>query len=135
MSDLAAKIKHGWGYDVGQFPPNVVLEDAIIDEQAIKRIAHWPTDTPPTIAEIEAIELPPDPTLRHIAPYDFQSRFTDAELVAIQTSVDPLIIRGRTMLQTIITYIDLDLQQTQDLIGYMAVIELIEPERVAEILA
>lgn len=128
---IAEKIKHEWGFDVGPFPPKVVL---IQDANGL-RIGHWPTDNPPTIAEIEAVEMPPDPVFRHIAPYEFQSRFTDAELVAIQTSVDPLIIRGRTMLQTIITYIDLDLQQTQDLIGYMALIGLIQPERVAEILA
>ena len=125
---LAAKIRHNW--------PNARSPEMFIVTDSA--IMYWDSASlgpKPTIAEVEAIELPPVPTLRHIAPYDFQSRFTDTELVAIQTSVDPLIIRGRTMLQTIITYIDLDLQQTQDLIGYMVVIGLIEPSRVAEILA
>lgn len=128
---IIEKIKHGWGYDVGPFPPNVVLGH----NGTTYSILHWPTNSPPTIAEIDAIELPPDPTLRHIAPYDFQSRFTDAELVAIQTSVDPILIRGRTKLQTIITYIDLDLEETQQFVGYLAMIGIIQPSRVAEILA
>jgi hypothetical protein len=133
----ADKILVGWG---------IVAEPGTIGFERVKNedgsysegrffVANWPTDNPPTIAEIEAIELPPDPTLRHMAPYDFQNRFTDAELVAIQTSVDPILIRGRTKLQTIITFIDLDLDETQQFIGYLAIIGVIQPSRVAEILA
>lgn len=81
------------------------------------------------------LELPPPAPLRKLAPYDFQARFTDAELVAIQTSIDPLIIRGRTMLQTIVTFVDLDDPQTQQLVGYMQMIGLLTAERAAEILA
>jgi hypothetical protein len=128
---IAQKIKHGWGYDVGPFPPSVVLSHDGTNYQ----IEHWPNANPPTIAEIEAIELPSPVTLRHIAPYDFIARFTDAELVSIQTSVDPLVIRGRTKLQTIITHVDLDAVETQMLIGYLAMTGVITQERAAEILA
>jgi hypothetical protein len=124
---LAAKIRHNW--PEARSPEYFIVTDT--------ELHYWDEATlgpRPTIAEIEAIELPP-PSIRKLAPFDFQARFTDAELVAIQTSVDPLIIRGRTMLQTITTFVDLDDQQTQQLIGYMAMAGLIAGERVQEILA
>lgn len=52
---IAEKIKHGWGYTVGATPPNVVLSH----DGTTYAIEHWPTDNPPTIAEIEAVEIPP----------------------------------------------------------------------------
>lgn len=51
---LAEKIKHGWGYAVGPYPPNVVLSH----DGTNYKIEHWPTANPPTIAEIEAVVLP-----------------------------------------------------------------------------
>jgi hypothetical protein len=53
---LLKQIKHGWGYDVVAEPggSGVVLQN--------RQIAYWPDDNPPTIAEIEAVELPPEPT-------------------------------------------------------------------------
>jgi hypothetical protein len=72
---------------------------------------------------------------RLIAPYDFQNRFTDAELVAIQTSADPVLIRARTKIQTIITHVDLDELETQQLVGYLQLLKIVTPERAAEILA
>lgn len=136
--NFTAKIKQGWGFDSS--PETIGFRrtknpDGTYAESGEYFVASWPTANPPTIAEIQAIELPPDPTLRHIAPFDFQNRFTDAELVAIQTSVDPILIRGRTKLQTIITYIDLELEETQQFVGYLAIIGVIERSRIAEILA
>jgi hypothetical protein len=52
------KIKHGWGYDCGPFPPNVVLSH----DGTNYLIEYWPTDNPPMIEEIEAVELPYEPT-------------------------------------------------------------------------
>jgi hypothetical protein len=53
MSVIAEKIKQGWGYQVGARSPMVVLtSDA--DGYAIQ---FWPDDNPPSIAEIEAIQL------------------------------------------------------------------------------
>ena len=118
---------------------------AVVNASGIYAGAWSRWDNPPrpllageSVVEVEDPATLPQPApivLRHIAPYDFQSRFTDAELVAIQTSVDPILIRGRTKLQTIITYVDLDLEETQQLIGYLAILGIIVPERVAEILA
>jgi hypothetical protein len=54
---IVDKIKHQWGYDVGPNPPQVVLMLVGVELQ----IAFWPDDTPPTIAEIEAVELPDAP--------------------------------------------------------------------------
>lgn len=51
---LIAKIKHAWGYEVGVEPPSVVLQNIL----GTLSIAYWPTENPPTIAEIEAVELP-----------------------------------------------------------------------------
>ena len=51
---LPAKIKFAWGYDVGPFSPDVVLAD----NGTGVSVSFWPDDNPPTIAEIEAVELP-----------------------------------------------------------------------------
>jgi hypothetical protein len=51
---LAHKIKQAWGYNVGPCPPNVVL----MNDGNRLAISFWPDDNPPTIAEIEAVELP-----------------------------------------------------------------------------
>jgi len=71
---------------------------------------------------------------RLIAPYDFQGRFTDEELVAIQTSADPVLIRARTKIQTITTHVDLDDVETQQLISYLQLLKILTPERAAAIL-
>jgi hypothetical protein len=54
---IAEKIKHGWGYGCGPEAGagNVVLN---YTPEAGYSVAHWPTDNPPTIAEIEAVVLP-----------------------------------------------------------------------------
>lgn len=51
------KIKHEYGFDVGPFPPNVVLRGD--GSGGYSGIDYWPTANPPTIAEIEAIVVPP----------------------------------------------------------------------------
>lgn len=56
------KIKHGWGYTVGPFPPDVVL----VSHGGVLSISHWPDDSPPTIAEIEAVEVP-QPVVQQIS--------------------------------------------------------------------
>lgn len=57
---LAAKIKAGFGYNVGPCPPDVVL----VQNGSSVSIGYWPDDDPPTIAEIEAIEIPAVPDWR-----------------------------------------------------------------------
>lgn len=50
-------------------------------------------------AQLDAITNPPD----GIFPYQFQRLLTDAQLVAIQLSADPTLIRMRTDVQTIVS--------------------------------
>lgn len=49
---IAEKIKHGWGYDCGAFPPAVVLGDGG------RKIDFWPDGNAPTMEEIEAVAVP-----------------------------------------------------------------------------
>lgn len=128
---ISKKILQGWGYTVGPFPPSVVLNY----DGTNYTIGHWPTANPPTIAEIEAVVLPVEQEVRPVSPYDFQMRFTDAELVEIQTSVDPLVIRGRTKLQTITTFVDLNLPELQAFVGYLVSLGILTAARSAEILS
>lgn len=60
---IDAQIKFRWGYNVGPFPPEVVLSGGgtVID--------HWPDANPPTIAEIEAVVLPTPPPVADWAAF------------------------------------------------------------------
>jgi hypothetical protein len=53
MTDLEEKVKQGWGYDIG--PAGALFS---LDENDELVVIAWPTDNPPSLAEIEAIELP-----------------------------------------------------------------------------
>ena len=57
---LREKIKHGWGYELVAEPDGsgAVLQNG--------QIAHWPTNNPPTIAEIESVQLPPNYQLQQL---------------------------------------------------------------------
>jgi hypothetical protein len=85
-------------------------------------------------AELDTFKNPPyNP--RHLAPYVFLSLLKPEEIVALQTSPDPVVIVGRSKLQTIITYIDLDHPDTIGLAQYMESKGLIAEGRAAQILA
>ncbi len=81
------------------------------------------------------LQLNPPKNPRHIAPYDFLSLLTGEEIYAMQTSVDPVVIVGRTKLQTIITYVDLDNQETIGLVRYLESAGLLTAGRADEILS
>jgi hypothetical protein len=66
---------------------------------------------------------------------DFQLLFTDPELTAIQTSLDPLVIRLRTWIQTIREDVRFDDPRVTNGVGYLALTGLITSERAARILA
>lgn len=85
-------------------------------------------------SELNQLKNPPANS-RHIAPFDFLSLFTAAELYAVLTSVDPTVIVGRAKLQTIITFVDLDFADTVQLVNYLEAIGLIATGRAAQILA
>lgn len=72
---------------------------------------------------------------RHVAPFVFLSLLKPEEIVAMQTSSDPVVLIGRAKLQTIITYVDLDNTETQQLVGYMEQIGIIAAGRAARILS
>ena len=86
-------------------------------------------------AEIADLRNPPfNP--RWLPPYSFLQRFTLAERVAILTAsaTDTTVGLIVTMLQTI-RNVHLDNPETQQGVGYLAQIGVIEAERVAEVLA
>lgn len=85
-------------------------------------------------AQLDALLNPPE-NPRHLAPYVFLSLLKPQEIVALQTSSDPIVIVGRSKLQTIITYIDLDNEETIGLARYMESIGLIESGRADQILS
>lgn len=122
---LAQKIKSRWGYELG-------TEVVLYSHDGNLTIGFWPDGNAPSIAEIEAVEIE---ATRTLAPFSFQARFTDAELVAIQLSTDAIVIRGRTMLQTIRDDIDLTHPDTIQLLQYMTAIGLVSAERATEILS
>lgn len=70
-----------------------------------------------------------------IAPFVFQSRFTDSELAAIQLSTDPTTIRIRTALQTVRDDVDLDSESTRQFMAYLVASGFITAERSVEILS
>jgi len=97
--------------------------------------------TPPSgmelVSEADAIGLPPKQieAIREtlVFPYDFIDRFTLAELSAIQQSTDPLVIKFRTKIQTMVQPIDIDHEDTVIGLGYLEMIGLIAAGRANEI--
>jgi len=82
--------------------------------------------------------VPPVPMLvydgrRRLSKYEYLSLFTPAERVAIRASTDPIIMDFREMVNVALE-VNLDLDITQQALGYLAAQGLLEPARVAEIL-
>lgn len=77
----------------------------------------------------------PDPVGSLVWPREFMQRFTNAEIVAIQTSVNPGVIIARTHLQTSVGQIDTSLDETHILIGALVQAGVLTPERMVEVLA
>jgi len=77
-------------------------------------------------------------TYKRLSPIEFKLLFTGLERIAIRAAkeTDPLIADFYDIIDDPrITGIELGLQSTQDGIAYLALIGLIEPDRVAEILS
>lgn len=85
-------------------------------------------------AELDALKATLVPTATRIWPREFLRRFTNAEIVAIQLSVDPGVIIARTHLQTAVSLIDLTLPETQQLVGLLVLAGIIDSGRAAEVL-
>lgn len=74
-------------------------------------------------------------TVRFVSPFDFRKLFTQAERIAIYGSADGIVKDFMGALQTITTHVDLQDPQTVQAVGYLAMIGLIAPERVQQILS
>lgn len=64
---LVDKVRIGWGYTAGPEGSQVVFANR--DGQLV--VDHWPTENPPTIAEIEAVVLPTPPPQPDWASFRF----------------------------------------------------------------
>lgn len=86
------------------------------------------------LARIDELENPRSVAWQ-IAPNDFVKRFTPEALIAVQMSTDPIVILGRTDIQTIITYIDLKDPQTSMYVGRLVQLGIITEQQAAQILS
>lgn len=68
-----------------------------------------------------------------VFPFDFIDRFTLDELSNIQQSIDPLVIKFRTKIQTMVQPIDLDHEDTVMGLGYLEMVGLLAPGRANEL--
>jgi hypothetical protein len=86
-------------------------------------------------AELEALRNPPRNS-RHLPPYSFLLRFTAPERLSIlqASTTDANIAMILVTLQTV-RYVDLDTEDTQQSVGYIASLGIVGQSRVAEILA
>jgi hypothetical protein len=115
------------------FSSSIVAErDALLESAG--DIAALESQVASLTAELESYRNPPFSN-RHIPPFSFMSRFTNDELVAILTSGDMVIRVAMAKLQTIITYVDLDLEETQQLVGYLVSVGILQSDRASQILA
>lgn len=86
-------------------------------------------------AELDALKNPPI-NVRRLPPYSFLRRYTQEERQAIRAARrSDDIIDEILFILTTVRYVDLDDQDTQQGVGYIAQQGLIAPNRVAEILA
>jgi hypothetical protein len=70
---------------------------------------------------------------RRLSKYEFLSLYTPQERIAIRSSTDPMVVDIQEMLG-IALEVHLDNPATQQSVGYLATIGLIQPARAAEIL-
>lgn len=117
---------------------------ALVQSGVIQSWVVWDGITPYTppdgmelVAENDAIGSPNAEALAIretlVYPYDFIDRFTLQELSDIQQSIDPLVIKFRTKLQTMVSPVDLDDEQTVQGIGYLEMVGLIAAGRANEL--
>lgn len=114
----------GLGADVLANLP-AFLQPATLAQLGLEGAGFLPVADPPP---------PPPPPPRTISRIDFIRRFTTAELIALQSSADPLVKNFLFML-TVIGAVELDNSDTQNGVGYLAQAGLIAPARLPAILA
>lgn len=99
-----------------------------------QQVATLTTEKAEIQAELDALKATLVPTATRVWPREFLRRFTNAEIVAIQLSIDPGVILARTHLQTAVSLIDLTLPETQQLVGLLVLAGIIDSDRAAEVL-
>lgn len=122
---------------------NHVVENVVVAESGwappTGTLVELPDDSPVSAGwTYDGSEFAPPPVVVRaltMSAFDFQMLFTNDELVAIQTSLDPLVIRFRTGIQTIREDVRFDDARVTQGVGYLALIGVITPERAATILA
>lgn len=111
-------------------PPGTVNGARLVDGVWVNPA---PTQAPEPAPEPVAA---PEPV--KVSPIEFKLLFTAQERVAIKAArqTDPIIDDFYDIVEDPrLTHVNLSLQSTQDAVGYLAVQGLIDPERVAHILA
>lgn len=103
-------------------------------DDALAQVAPLQQQVAELQSQLDALLNPPA-NPRHVAPFDFLALFTQAEQVAVFSSSDPTVLLARAQLQTIITYVDLDLADTVNFVSYLEQAGLIASGRAAQILA
>jgi hypothetical protein len=88
-------------------------------------------------AEVERLTalVPPPIGPRQVYPRELLARLTFAEVVAAIRTDDDAAIYAVANLQTTVSPVDLDSEETRTLIGALVVAGVLTPERLAEILA
>lgn len=117
-------------------------DQLLIDEKSTHDATRLERDTAvesvqPLQAEIDRLTalIPPPLPARSIYPRELLARFTFAEVVAAIRTDDDAAIYAVANLQTTVSPVSLDSEETRTLIGALVVAKIITPERLAEILA
>ena len=88
---------------------------------------------PPFTPTVEPEKKVEDKT---VSPVEFKLLFTAQERVAIKSSTNPIVQDFFEIVNDPrLTMVNLSLKSTQDAVGYLALNDLIEEERIAEILS
>ena len=113
-----------------QFAASVVAER----DSAVASLESQRATMQAEIDRLTALVLPPIGP-RQIYPRELLGRLTFAEVVAAIKTDDDAAIYAVANLQTTVSPIDLDSDETRTLIGALVVAGILTPERLAEILA
>lgn len=104
-----------------------------VDAQAVAKLQDVTAERDELLSEIETLKLqiPAPIGPRQITPEDFLTRFSPADIVAIDQSKDPRVVVAKVTLQTRSSLIDLDSQVLSDLLDGLVAggVEIDDDER------
>jgi hypothetical protein len=88
-----------------------------------------------TVSDVSVFSAPTEIAAKQVSPIVFKLLFTGPERVAIKNSTDPLVRDFSDLVaDPRLNYVDLGLQSTKEALEYLAMIDILAPERVNEIL-